>query len=288
MVHQHALPTYHLPDGSLPFTSDDEGGYFFAAGLDLEGEDDPRLGPLWRSCVAAQPLSYRVQLTVGPSAFFDNLTLDFDTCRGTLEYSTCVTYRAVRPRDLARWIDQFLKSGRIHKYRLPRPRSPRNAPVRIDHEQGGLADLPPDDRWLDLCFEVLHSLQGERPLGARELRFDFWADPAEYRPIRDQLNAITHRWTAMSDLGYRADFDPFRVPDPRRAVEYQFAVAAYLGKDRDFDEPTLQIDVVHGGNGSWLEFISCEGQKTIAKYAGLADLLDLECRSGPAENRWEA
>lgn len=268
VVHRHALPTYHRPDGSLPFTADDEGGYFFASGLDLAGADDPRLGPLWRACVAASPLSYRFRLTVGPSACFDGLTLTFETTKGTSEYGTEVTYWADRPRDLAQWIDLFLQAGRIKRHRIPRPRRPRNALAPIDHEQGGLAHLPPDARWLDLCFRVLHSMPGEPPLVPRDLHCEVWADPDEYPPLRDQLNAISRRWTTTSDLAYQPDFDPFQAPELTHAAEYRFAVAAYLGRERDFDDPTIQVDVVHGPRGSFLELASALGVESIEKYAG--------------------
>lgn len=288
-AHQLPLPAYNLPDGSVPFVADAATGrqVLLNGQLELAGRDDPKLDPLWRAAVELAGIDASFCLEIDATPAFERLSLILWAERSRAEARLRLNLSVkTSPAGGYAFVPEFLDQAGMGAHRNPlvfndttEPTGPNGFII------GTAAVLPCDDAWLGRCLAAVDRMGWST---GSPLAVGFHALPDHYPAMRDRLNAIARPWTAINEVLLRPGFDPFAPPDPTRATAYRFPVAVLGPAILLEDLPALQVDVVHGYGGSWLESLSGKGPKTIAKYAALADAEDdLETWSGLPEARWD-
>lgn len=277
-----------LADGLSPFDIDlgmCEGGY--GGRTELEGPMDPLLGLLWASTLEERPLrTVAGFLLQTPDLFEKGASVGIDILRrgSTLHPAIAISYWPTESRpDDARI---FLEALGVAHLADPDDLAPPK------HLQGSrnlrTRDLPTDPDFLMGLSRGMERHGWTSPGFVTDCSFYVGDETSRYIHWRDRFNAITTAWDFTINGWYREGFDPYNaLPDPPDLEERRHPAAAYVSRASTCEEPTIQIDVVHTMEGSFLEFQSARGPGMVRKYADLAEV-EVEIWKERPSDRWRA
>jgi len=285
--HARPLPPVRLADGTRPFVIDTAlSADWYGGTLPLSGPTDPRASALWRECLESRPARARFCFSVPRSELVGDalLNLDLYVRNATLEAEVVIDYqvRESEPRGLRR----FLTAMSLDRYTEPTQLEPPSNARPGQSQRLILPGLPAEPDLPALLADGLLrlGLAGEDSFESIDFIVMEYEEP--YCLLRPRLNAVARGWNCEIPACYHQGFDPFlSPPEPPAGEEYRFPVAVYVKRGNWTDEPTIQVDVVHDQAGSYLEFLSVEGEKRLRHYAKLAEV-ELEMWNGPLADRW--
>ena len=281
------LPPAILPDGLRPFDLDSrEGGY--GGSTELDGPMDARLERLWAATLQERPLRAVAGFLLQRSDFFPqaaSVTVDIMRRGSSLHPAISVQDWPTegRPDDATIFLEALGAAGFTEPEDLARPKRLGEGSRTVRTR-----DLPADLDFLTGLSRAMERDGWTSPGCVLDASFRARDEAGRYMEWRDAFNAATDDWNFGISGWYREGFDPYAAPpEPHAFEERRYPAAAYVSRAGDCEAPILQIDVVHVGEGSFLEFQSARGPATVRKYAELAGL-DVELWKGRPADRWAA
>ncbi len=285
------LPPIQLSDGTRPFaiftSPRDDWTPWYSGSVKLEGLNDLRITPLWHECITFQPSRGWLGISLKPPEWISHLLfhIDLHTRHGAPEVDIELEFSRLEsdPDGIAKFVSAIgLKQCARAEELNPKPSS-------TNFDRIALPSIPPDPGMLDQILRCLVQRGWTDPQFEPSVTFIIGNTEQVYREMRPRLNAITRAWNCNLWGTYQSGFDPFLAPPfPPEREAYRFPVALYQKGSKDPEEPTIQVDMIHTSEGSFLEFLTGESEKVLRKYVDLAhiDLDQLEIWRGPAEDRW--
>jgi hypothetical protein len=285
------LPPIELSDGTRPFAIFTSRGHdwiqFYGGSVKLDGLNDPRITPLWHECITFQPTRGCLGFSLDPPEWIGHLLcyIDLHTRHGAPEVDINLDFslRESDPDGIAKFVSAIgLKQCARAEELNPKPSSTNF--YRIE-----FPGISPDPDMLDRMMKCLDQRGWTDPQFESNVTFIIGNTEQVYREMRPRLNAITRAWNCDLWGTYQSGFDPFLAPPfPPEGEAYRFPVALYQKGSKDPEEPTIQVDMIHTSEGSFLEFLTGESEKVLRRYVDLAhiEVDQLEIWRGPAADRW--
>lgn len=280
------LPPVRLVDGSRPLEVDTSMSANWFGGTRPFGElADPSLDACWRVCMELRPARAHISFLIHPPSLLNEVVFGLDLYQDEkpfrAELSMYYQMREGEPDGLGR----FLAALNLERY-PPLDPMPRTALDPRAYRRVIVPEIPADAELWPRLIDSLRRLGWTDPGVIESVQLIVKEYEERYVLLRPRLNAIVGGWNCEIPGWYREGFDPYSSPPvPPPGEEYRYPVAMYLKPGRTSDEPTLQVDVVHTATGSFLEFLSADGEKRLRNYSELAGV-DLEIWRGPLADRW--
>jgi len=279
------LPPIRLPDGTYPFVVDlGASEDVYSGSLPLEGPSDALVERLWDTCRDARPLRAGLGLALQTPEICSDVSVQLDMMRHDPEMRAILHLNYVPREGEADAARRFLAAVGLDHLATPEQLDPTGIGAT---RTVLMTDLPAEPSLLLDFTRGLERLGWTSPDVVTRAHFLAVDSPLNYMKLRGRLNALAGGWYCEIPGWYRDGFDPFiDPPEPPAGEEYRYPVAAYVKQSRTTGEhPTIQIDVVHAQEGTFLEFQSAEGPRQVRRYADLAGA-EIEMWAGPAADRW--
>ena len=295
-IFERPLLPIRLPDGTLPFVFEPLLNNWHGGFRNFDGLRDPRLQPLWQECLDLRPAKVTLMVRTRLPESLKGITLnvgwhgpkDGPGCTAAVYYS--FDDANIAADCLSRWLGAL----GFENYARPEDIDPESissaSPSPLGKTRLGqfvMHGLPADSDLPGRIAYAMDRLGWSEPGVTEEIGFVVFERDEAYDAFRERINALAVGWSSEISGYYRDGFDPFFSPPyPMVGDEYRYEVAAYRRRNKETSKDTvLQVDVVHAPEGTYLEFLTVEGEKRIRHYAESAGL-DFEIWKGELASRW--